>query len=386
MSEQLASAIEDIAKGIAAGRFRSEAEISRGIIQKILFELGWPVFDMRVVTPEFRIGDGARKVDYALCHAPGKAAILIEVKDLGKADRKGQKQLFEYCFHQGVPIAVLTDGRTWSFFYPAGQGDYDERRFARVDLLDDDPHAAASTLTRYLNINDVESQEARKRAQKDYDEARSQRNAALKFEPVWNRLLSEPEPLLLDLFLEEIEKEANIKPDPERAAAFIRKHAVGGEVIRKPPKVKPGKVGKPPSKQPETHPQAPKEPPLPPGPNSRKASFTFQGRTQTFNSGNELLAAVFSMFAEKDPDFCRRYSEGYAGRSKKYVAKTQEELNPSRPDLRAALPLPGGWWISTYCSNMQKLKWIRAACQLVGLEYGRDIEINLPNTQKKDSR
>ena len=120
MSKRFAEAIEDLARGIGAGSFRSEAEISQGVIKRVLHELGWPVFNVQVVAPEFRIG--TRKVDYALCHPAGKPSVLVEVKDLGKADGRGQKQLFEYCFHQGVPIAVLTDGREWSFFLPSGQG------------------------------------------------------------------------------------------------------------------------------------------------------------------------------------------------------------------------------------------------------------------------
>ena len=122
MSEKLASTINDIAKGIDAGKFQSEAAISQGVVTRILAVLGWDVYDTQVVTPQFPIRNSARKVDYALCHPPREAAILIEVKDIGKADGKGEIQLFEYCFHEGVNIAILTDGRLWSFFYPAGGG------------------------------------------------------------------------------------------------------------------------------------------------------------------------------------------------------------------------------------------------------------------------
>ena len=387
MSKRLAPAIRNIAKGIAEGRFRSEAEISQGVVKHIFSELGWPIFDMQVVAPEFKIGDGARKVDYALCHPPGKPAILVEVKDLGKADEKGQKQLFEYCFHQGVPIAVLTDGRIWNFFYPSGAGNYKERRFAKIDLLDHDHLTAASTLARYLDIQDVKSEAARKQAEKDYEEALGRKRAALKFEAVWRRLLSEPaESLLLDLFLEEVEKEMGVRPDLEQAAAFIRKQAMGGGIIPTTPKAKSGVVGKQQPDQPATSPSThwkpnPATPIAIPGKRnvSRQASFTFRGQTQTFNSGNELLGTLFSMFAEMDPYFCRRYSETYRGRKKKYVAKTREELNPERPDLRHALPLPGGWWIATHCSNKQKMQWIRKACYLLDLEFGRDLVVNLPN-------
>ena len=221
--ETLTSTITDLKQGIAAGSFRSEAEISRGVVSRILHELAWPVFDVHVVTPEFRIG--TRKADYALCHPPGKPSVLLEVKDLGKADGKGEKQLFEYCFHQGVPIAVLTDGRSWSFFFPAGQGSYQDRRFALVDLVGDDPADSAKTLSDYLLAHDVQSGEARNRAQRDYEAARQKKEAASKYVSVWRKLLSGPESLLLDLFREEVEQVTGVRPDRAGAAEFIRAQA-----------------------------------------------------------------------------------------------------------------------------------------------------------------
>lgn len=221
--ETLTSAILDLKDSIAAGSYRSEAEISRGVVSRVLHELGWPVFDVHVVTPEFKIGN--RKADYALCHPPGKPSVLLEVKDLGKADGKGEKQLFEYCFHQGVPIAVLTDGRTWSFFFPSGQGSYQERRFAQIDLVGDHPERSAKTLSAYLQAQDVQSGEARNRAQRDYEAARQKKEAASRYASVWRRLLSGPESLLLDLFREEVEQETGVRPDRAGAADFIRKQA-----------------------------------------------------------------------------------------------------------------------------------------------------------------
>lgn len=361
MSDRLTPTIEDLARGIAAGSFRSEAEISQGVVKRVLHDLGWPVFDMQVVAPEFKIG--TRKVDYALCQPPGKAAILVEVKDLGKADGKGQKQLFEYCFYQGVPIAVLTDGRTWSFFFPAGQGNFEERLFAKIDLLDDDHRDAAGALVRYLDVEAVRSQAARKRAERDYEAARFQKQAASKYASVWRRLLSGPEPQLLDLFSEEVESATGVRPDRERAAEFIRRHAIGGQVA-----TKGGAVEKPAPSKPKPTPPSPGVP-----------SFTFQGRTETFGTGAKLLGAVFSTFASMDPDFCRRYSERYTGRVRKYVARSKEELYPGNLRFQSfVLPLPGGWWVATHCSNADKVKRMRQACEVVGLEFGRDVVVELP--------
>jgi len=53
--------------------------------------------------------------------------VFIEVKQVGQSDG-GERQLFEYAFHRGVPMAILTDGQEWHFFLPAKQGDYGDRR------------------------------------------------------------------------------------------------------------------------------------------------------------------------------------------------------------------------------------------------------------------
>ena len=376
MSHRLTSVIDDLAQRIAAGSYRSEAEISQGIVKRVLHELDWPVFDVQVVAPEFKIGP--RKADYALCHPPGKPSVLVEVKDLGKADGRGEKQLFEYCFHQGVPIAVLTDGRTWSFFFPAGQGSYEERRFARIDLVEEDSRHSATTLARYLDVADVRSGDARKRAERDYEAARFQKEASSKFASVWRKLLEGPEPVLLDLFSEEVENATRVRPDPERAAAFIRDQArVGGVPAGNPKRT-------PPKKEREVAP-----PPVP-APMTTDAvgapSFTFQGQTETFTNGAEVFGAVFSKLASKDPDFCRRYSEQHSGRVRKYVARSRDQLYPGKPRFEPfSRPLPGGWWLATHCSNQDKLKRIERACQVAGVDFGHDLKVHIPVGSRQES-
>ena len=367
LPETLISTIEDLKQLIAAGSFRSEAEISQGVVSRILNELKWPVFDVQVVAPEFKIG--TRKVDYALCYPPGKPAVLLEVKDLGKAAGQGEKQLFEYCFHQGVPIAVLTDGQTWSFFFPAGQGSYEERRFARIDLIGDDPRDCANTLTDYLLAGDVRSGEARKRAQRDYEAARLEKEAASTYALVWTKLLSGPESLLLDLFSEEVEQATGVRPDRTRAAEFIRTQA--------------GMAAASPARSRKRRKTKEREPGSEGGP-----SFTFRGQTKTFKSAAEVLGAVFKKLASEDPEFCARFAEQHQGRVRRYVAKTKARLYPGNPDReRASYALPGGWWLGTHCSNRDKMRRIKEACQVAGLEFGRDLLVSIPvGSRKKTER
>jgi hypothetical protein len=127
--------LQDIRAGIKAGRYVNEATVSQGIVQRLLHILGWPVYDTEIVAPEYSLG--GRRADYALCHPPRESVILVEVKQIGQS-QGADRQLFEYAFHKGVPMAVLTDGQEWHFFLPTEQGDYGERRVYKLDLLERD--------------------------------------------------------------------------------------------------------------------------------------------------------------------------------------------------------------------------------------------------------
>ena len=355
--------IEDLKRRIAAGEFRSEAEISQGVIGLILSKLDWPFHKTRVVAPQFKIG--TKRVDYALCDPPGQPSVLLEVKDLGKADEKGEEQLFKYCFQYGVPIAVLTDGQKWSFFFPAGQGSYEQRRFAEIDLLLGEPQASARTLTEYLRAHDVRSGEARKRAERAYEAARLERKAAAKFEPVWQKLLSRPESLLLDLFLEEVEQAAGVRPDRNRGAEFIRAQAQPIAVL--PNQTKKRRKAKKRESSNETVPW-----------------FTFGGETQIFKTGTEVMGAVFGKLASMDPKFCERFAERHYGRVTRYVAKTKDALYPGHPKREQySHPLPGGWWLATHCSNTAKIGRIKKACEIAGLKFGQELVVHIPIGSRK---
>ena len=158
MGKQMFEAtLSDIVNRLRQGRFPNEQAVSQGIILRILQSLGWDTWDTNVVWPEYQTGEG--RVDFALCHPASKPAIFIEVKQPGKAE-DGIRQALEYAFHTGVPFIVLSDGKTWSFYLPAEQGSYEERRVYKLDLFERPASEAADTLYCYLACARLKSGEA----------------------------------------------------------------------------------------------------------------------------------------------------------------------------------------------------------------------------------
>jgi predicted type IV restriction endonuclease len=157
MAMSLEPTIDAITARLRQSKFPNEQAISQGIVLRTLQELGWNTWKTSSIWPEYKTGEG--RVDFALCHPPGKPAVFIEVKQPGKAE-DAVRQALEYAFHVGVPLVTLTDGRTWSFYLPAEQGSYEDRRVYKLDLFERSAPEAASTLHRYLDRARTESGEA----------------------------------------------------------------------------------------------------------------------------------------------------------------------------------------------------------------------------------
>ncbi len=210
------------------GSLANEASVSIGVVLPILDALGWPAFDPGIVAPEYSVG--TRRVDFALL-TRGTPAVFVEVKQPGLAGH-ADRQLFEYAFHEGVPIAILTDGATWHVYLPAMQGTYDDRRVYLLDLLERDPVDSAAMLQRYLSRDAVESGEAFERAQADYKRSRQRKGAEAAIPQAWANLVAEPR--LADLLAAEVESVCGFQPEAGDVAAFLASLSPNGKLLPRP--------------------------------------------------------------------------------------------------------------------------------------------------------
>ncbi len=188
--------IESIRAGIKGGRFSNEASVSQGIVLRLLGALGWPTYDTDSVWPEYSLGN--RRVDYALCSPPSKPIAFVEVKQIGQSDG-AERQLFEYAFHIGVPMAILTDGQEWNFFLPAEQGDYGERRVYKLDIVEREVKECVERLERYLLHSAVVSGAAIQAARDDYRNVSKQRQMLAAMPKAWDQLIVDEDEMLLEI-------------------------------------------------------------------------------------------------------------------------------------------------------------------------------------------
>ena len=357
----------DIRAGIKAGRYVNEASVSQGIVQRLLHSLGWPVYDTDVVAPEYSLG--GRRADYALCHPPREPVILIEVKQVGQS-KGADRQLFEYAFHKGVPMAILTDGQEWSVFLPTEQGDYSERQVYKLDILERDPEEIESALKRYLEYEAVRSGRAIEAARKDHRNAARKRRAQKTLPDAWDKLIESEDDILIELLSDKVEDLCGVKPSPDAVAEFLHQRVL-------PRSETPAATSLQRPKRSEHSGVAGDKV-------SRSIGYSLYGRWQPARSAREVLIKVFEEFAERDPSFLERFAAlPKHGRKRRYVGRTKEELYPSSPHLMDnAHEVRPGWWIDPHASKAGIETRIKMACEVAGVGYAKDLLINLGQSPK----
>jgi predicted type IV restriction endonuclease len=362
---ELREHILHIQENIRAGLFANEASVSQGIVLRVLQALGWPIFDSRVVSPEY--GVEGRRVDFALCHPPDKPMIFIEVKQIGHSEG-ADKQLFEYAFHLGVPMAVLTDGQEWHFYLPGEQGLYQERRVYKLDLLERNIEECEARLKRYLDYQASCSGKALEEARRDYQGVAKDRQITVTLPLAWAKLTEEPDDLLIELVADKVESLCGYKPDPDTVASFLT-NGTRSAVISSNKSIS------------SAPPKAQKPLPVPKEqPKLSSAGFRLQGHNYVAKNARDVMIQIFEELARRDSTFLERFAaRPKHGKKRRFIARSQMELYPDRPDLGEAhsYRLSSGWWIGTNYSRENIEKIVKMACEVAGLRYGTDVVIKL---------
>src|ERR1700712_3942596 len=187
---------------LRAGAYANEAAISHGIVIPVLAQLGWDTADPLQVAPEYTNPRG--RVDFALLGLGRNPAVFIEVKAVGKL-LEGDRQLFEYAFHAGAQLCVLTDGREWNFYIASGGGSYDDRRVYQLRLDERSAEDCRDVLSRYLQHGSVRDGSAVTTAQAEHQLAMTTREGARALPAAWAELISEADVALIDRLLEKAE-------------------------------------------------------------------------------------------------------------------------------------------------------------------------------------
>lgn len=203
---------------------RSHEQATREVaVLPVLDCLGWEISDASEVVREFSVEDG--KVDYCL-KTRQKSHVLIEVKRAGESLVDYQQQLLRYSFAEGVPLAALTDGLIWWLYIPSGEGNWENRRFFVVNFHKESREDTSKNLMRFLSKKALIDGSAAKEAQKEFDKLQQEKQASGELPKAWQKLVSEPDELLVDLLRDKVKELSEFEPSTEQIVGFLQKLSV----------------------------------------------------------------------------------------------------------------------------------------------------------------
>ena len=198
-----------------------EAKTKQAIILRLLNILGWDVFNINEVKPEhFMEG---KRVDFALMQN-SEAEVFIEAKKVSEELDIHEEQLLSYSFKAGVKLAILTNGIAWWFYLPLKERSWDQRKFYTIDLLQQDAEDIALKFIELLSKENVVSGYALEVAEKMHEGQIRKIEIEKNMSKAWNKIISEPDELLVELLKETVEKLSGFEPDESIVKGFLKEN------------------------------------------------------------------------------------------------------------------------------------------------------------------
>jgi predicted type IV restriction endonuclease len=220
MEEKIKELIESIKSNQKLTSY-DEAATKQTIVLRILSICGWDIFDGNEVYPEYPAD--SFNIDYSL-RIKSANKVFIEVKRVREDLLKHQEQLLNYSFKKGIKLSILTNGVSWWFYLPLTEGNWDQRRFYSIDLLQEESIDEMLMFIGLLNKENVVSGQSIENAEeliKNKKKAFIIRTALPK---VWNKIMTEKDEFFLDFFANEIEEDCGFAPDKKIIKAFFDNH------------------------------------------------------------------------------------------------------------------------------------------------------------------
>ncbi|HEO65962.1 MAG TPA: restriction endonuclease subunit R [Spirochaetes bacterium] len=217
MNENLLHLVEDFKKDKRLDKL-DEVATKQVVIMRIVSCLGWDQYNIDEVHPEYSVS--GKRVDYALrYHDENK--VFIEVKKVNGDLEKHQEQLLNYSFRQGVKLAILTNGIVWWFYLPLREGSWEQRKAYVIEIYDQESEGITDKFEKLLSKENVISNKAVENAEDLYQSRQRKRTIKTILPKAWQKIITEPDEILVDLIAETTERLCGYKPDNKTVAQFL---------------------------------------------------------------------------------------------------------------------------------------------------------------------
>jgi predicted type IV restriction endonuclease len=301
MKKQIVSFIKDL-KANKKLHTLDEASTKQAVALRLLSLLGWDIFNVEEVYPDFSTDSG--QVSYALRIADTGRVFLDVRRDGGHLDDT-HKQLVAFAAREAVELAVHTDGIRWWFYLPAAKGALKQKQCHLLDMSESRPETATSDLIAFMSRDKVASGEYLEAAKAAYQH-QTRKLAADVLPEAWNKIVTGPNKILMEILNDATEKICGYKAEPGMVERFIRAN-LDRWVLAQESRAVPAPLEKPVKANEQALPAVSdkssdiktKKPEFFVGKSIN--SFTFQGNTVPVKSWEEMLTTICNFFAGAHP-------------------------------------------------------------------------------------
>jgi hypothetical protein len=219
MKKQITEFIDELKANKKLATF-DEASTKQAVVLRLLSFLGWDIFNVEEVYPDF--STGSSNISYAL-RIRNTNKVFIEVKRVHKKLDSYQKELVDLAARDGVNLAVLTNGITWWFYLVSAPGNWKQKWFLSMDLMKQKTDVIVSHLLDLLEKDKISKGQSL-RAAKTLFQKKKQKLAADFLPEAWNQILTQPNKIFVELLSEQTEKLCRYKVDTKTVEKFIAKY------------------------------------------------------------------------------------------------------------------------------------------------------------------
>jgi hypothetical protein len=326
MKKEIDTFIKDLKSNKKLKTF-DEASTKQAVVLRLLSFLDWDIFNVDEVVPDYAVN--SHSVAYSL-RINNTNKIFIEVKRINEKLDNHQKPLLGFASREGVNVSVLTNGLIWWFYLTSATGSSQEKWFYSIDLLKQKADDFIPQLIDLLSKNKVARGQALKTA-KTLNQNKKQKMASDIIPEAWNKILSQPNMIFVELLRETTEKICGYKVEAKIIERFLEKNLDKWLISKRP-----SASASPPPKVIEVSSIEDKPKPrfsmVPSKKSVKKAesyigkeikSYSFNGNTNPVRNWEDMLTSLCDYFAmihskdfEKvlwisgeDPTYFSRYSD-----------------------------------------------------------------------------
>lgn len=217
----------EIREFIKKGYFINEENVRFSLVSRILQELDWNIWNPKEVATEFNTvpNEDKSRVDIALFDNSSTPSVFVEIKAMGKLEfdlAKHEVQLRDYNRNNTAPFSIITDGQKWRFYYSQTGGEFSEKCFKDIDLLEDDIDDIELIFDAFLSKNEIRSGKARIEAESYLKLSQKQRVMEDAFPQARRHILESPFPSLPEALIKIVEKDG-YSVSIDEASRFVKK-------------------------------------------------------------------------------------------------------------------------------------------------------------------